>query len=637
MSQLTHHLAAKITAIFLFVFSIIGFVCGTVGTVFLAEYNFYETSGEAAKKEIFENITRGYANQVFYDYWPAYKNNSYDFKEQQEAFSSKHTNFLFVLKNENGDRLLSNYSNQEYEFSRSYQYQEETFTYDEAKDATVNVKSEPYTIDCYVNKTLSANDRYVTAEYWINFAYSMRYTVIALALISLIASIILFVFLMCSAGHRKGEDKVIPNGIDKIPFDIFMAVLFTIACIEFVILNEFHNMQPAAIVLFLAIFVILDTLLALLAFMSFATRYKLGRWWKNTVLYRILRFIFRAIRSVFRGIKYLFQHLSLMWMTILVLLALSFVEFVAIASYESVSTLLSLWMLEKLILVPTILLIIISLVKLQIGGQKFAEGDLNYHINTSYMFWNFKRHGENLNSISGGMSKAVDERMKSERFKTELITNVSHDIKTPLTSIINYVDLIKKEEIGNETLKEYVKVLDRQSSRLKKLIEDLVEASKASTGNMTVNMARTEVNVLLTQTVGEYEERTKNSGLELILKQPEDEVFIMSDGRLLWRVFDNLMSNICKYAQPGTRAYLDLEQTNGQAVITFRNVSKYALNITSDELLERFVRGDSSRNTEGSGLGLSIARSLVELQKGKLDLYIDGDLFKVVLKFSTVR
>lgn len=222
-----------------------------------------------------------------------------------------------------------------------------------------------------------------------------------------------------------------------------------------------------------------------------------------------------------------------------------------------------------------------------------------------------------------------------DRIFSNLIYN-SHDIKTPLTSIINYVDLIKKEDTENETVQEYINVLDRQSARLKKLIEDLVEASKASTGNIEVNMAHAEVGVLLTQTVGEYEEKIKNNGLELILKKPESEVFVMADGKLLWRVFDNLMNNICKYSQPSTRAYLNLETEDNQAIITFRNISNFPLNLNSDELLDRFIRGDSSRSTEGSGLGLSIAKSLTELQNGTFDLLVDGDLFKVVIKFNIV-
>jgi signal transduction histidine kinase len=442
---------------------------------------------------------------------------------------------------------------------------------------------------------------------------------------------------MCSAGRRKGIDTIVPNAIDNIPFDIFLLLLLIIIIIEFTIPAQLYNISTIGVILLLIVFGTINILLGLLACMTFATRCKLGGWWRNTVTYRILRFIVRLISKAHNSIKYIFLNTPLIGKTVLIIICLSLAEFVALASYRDRSTLALLWFLEKLVLVPAILFIVIGLRKLQTGGEKIAAGDLGYYVDTRYLFWDFKRHGENLNSISQGMSKAVDERMKSERLKTELITNVSHDIKTPLTSIINYVDLIKKEDIENKTLQEYISVLDRQSARLKKLTEDLVEASKASTGNMDVNRVRTEIGILLTQTVGEYEEKLKENDLELILKKPDDEIFIMADGRLLWRVFDNLMNNICKYAQPSTRTYINLDTDDRQAVITFRNISKYPLNISSDELLDRFIRGDSSRNTEGSGLGLSIAKSLTELQQGTLDLYVDGDLFKVVVKFNVIK
>ena len=296
-----------------------------------------------------------------------------------------------------------------------------------------------------------------------------------------------------------------------------------------------------------------------------------------------------------------------------------------------------LFLIETVILVQCTLFAIVALRKLEKGGQKIAQGNLDYHIDTNYMFCNFKKFGENLNSINLGMSKAVDEKIKSERFKTELITNVSHDIKTPLTSIINYVDLIKKESPENENIAEYVNILSRQSSRLKKLIEDLVEASKAATGNLPVNPAPCEVGILLSQMAGEYQEKLQSLGLELVMNQPKDPIKIMADGRHLWRIFDNLMNNICKYAQASTRVYLSLQKIENTAVITFRNISKYPLNISSEELMERFVRGDSSRNTEGSGLGLSIVKSLTELQNGELELTVDGDLFKVILMFDIIE
>ncbi|HHY81501.1 MAG TPA: HAMP domain-containing histidine kinase [Clostridiales bacterium] len=637
MNKLTHSFAAKVTAVFLFVITVLVFVCGVLGIYFLIEYDFYKSSTESARHRIFEEITRRYADQVYYNYFFVYKNKSYNLQEYINDFSEDKTNFLFVMKDETGKVILSSYSNQEVQFSSTYYYEDGNYLYDETENLYVYNKTASYTIDCYVKKTLTADDRYSIAEYWINFAYSARYTVLIVTIVSFIAAIVLFIFLMCSAGRRKGTGDIVLNSIDKTPFDLLLVMLLVIGFIEFVVIFDMHIYDTLGIILLLSFFLILDILLLLMACMSFAVRYKLGGWWKNTIVYRFLHFNYKIMRKIFRGIMYLFQHLSLLWKSILVLFVLSVAEFIIIVgTWHSSEVLLLLWLFGKLIFVPAILYIIINMQQLQIGSQKIASGDLDYRIDTKRLFWEFKHHGENLNNISVGMSKAVDERMKSERFKTELITNVSHDIKTPLTSIINYVSLLKREDIGEGTVKEYINVLDRQSARLKKLIEDLVEASKASTGNIAVNSTRTEVGVLLTQAAGEYEERMRKNGLELILNESKDEIFTMADGSLMWRVFDNLLDNICKYSQPGTRAYLNLERVNNQAVITFRNISKYALNITSEELMERFVRGDSSRTTEGSGLGLSIAKSLVELQSGKLDLIIDGDLFKVILTFNLV-
>lgn len=636
MTKLIHSLPAKIVAIFLLIISVLGIIGSAVGIHFMVEDDFYTAPIEETKKGIYSNITRRYANRVFFEYLPDYEANAYNLSVHKETFSDKKTNFLFILKDPKGEIVLTNYSNEKYLFSTSYHYRNGQYVYNKNYDPNSPEEDDTYTIYCFVKETLTANDEFSRAEYWIDFGYSIRYLIIAIALFLVVASVTLFVFLMCSAGRRKGEDKIILNGIDKIPFDILLIVVILIAAFSFELLFEVNSSSNTiGIIIVLAILIILNTLLFLLLFMSFAARYKKGSWWKNTIIYIIFKFCFGLIGKIYKLIGGFIRNFSLLWKVILGLFLVSLGEFVAmVIAYNRGGLILILWILEKFILIPAILLLVMNLRKLQIGGQKIAEGDLNYTIDTDRMFWDFKRHGENLNSISDGMSRAVNERLKSEKFKTELITNVSHDIKTPLTSIINYVDLVKKEVTEDGTLKGYVDVLERQSARLKKLTEDLVEASKASTGNMTINMEPTEVGLLLTQAVGEYEEKIKNCGLELVLTKPEEEIFILADGRLLWRVFDNLLSNICKYSQPGTRAYLNLEIENNEAVTIFRNVSKYPLNITSDELFERFIRGDSSRNTEGSGLGLSIARSLIELQKGVMELYIDGDLFKVIIKYD---
>lgn len=468
--------------------------------------------------------------------------------------------------------------------------------------------------------------------------YENRYTVLIDAAIFSAVTLLLYVFLLSAAGHKKGKEGITPGMIEKIPFDLFTGVIALIMIFIFCFADEhgFSLSNPLSCALVLAELLAVTALFVTWS-VSFAVRCKEKSVIRNTVVYRVIRFLVRHIKRLSRYAATLTRQLPMVWKTVLVLAGLSLAELIGFMLFiDTPGMLLLLWLAEKAVLIPVILLAVINLKKLQAGGQKLAEGDLNYQIDTSQMIYDFKKHAENLNSIRLGMSKAVDERMKSERFKTELITNVSHDIKTPLTSVINYVDLLKKENPEGEKVREYLEVLDRQSSRLKKLIEDLVEASKASSGSLTVHLCPCYVSIILTQAIGEYQEKLKQSGLELVVKQPEQSVQIMADGRRLWRVFDNLLNNICKHALPGSRVYLTLEQSGNTAVITFKNISKYELDISGDELMERFVRGDKSRNTEGSGLGLSIAKSLTELQQGGFDIQIDGDLFKAVLTFKVI-
>jgi signal transduction histidine kinase len=372
--------------------------------------------------------------------------------------------------------------------------------------------------------------------------------------------------------------------------------------------------------------------------MSFAARYKANTLLKNTVIYKVCVFLLKPLKMLGKGLLTIIRNMGVLKKVLLVFGVITVFEFfglVIISAYRnSAISILILWFIEKALLCGLLCYITLYLKKLKDGGERIASGDFSYKIDTNKMLWDFKKHGENLNNISAGLSKAVEERLKSERLKTELITNVSHDIKTPLTSIINYVDLLKKEQIENETAREYLAVLDRQSARLKKMTEDLVEASKASSGSIKVSPARTDIKELLSQAVGEYDERLKSCSLEPMIILPESELPVFCDGRLLWRVFDNLLGNICKYSLPTSRVYFSALEKDGKVEISFKNISKYPLNISSDELTERFVRGDSSRSTEGSGLGLSIAKSLTELQKGKFELFIDGDLFKAVITFD---
>lgn len=260
-------------------------------------------------------------------------------------------------------------------------------------------------------------------------------------------------------------------------------------------------------------------------------------------------------------------------------------------------------------------------------AKKIKAGELN---NPIVLKGNgkFAILADNINTISSGFDQAVGNAVKSERLKTELISNVSHDIKTPLTSIITYVDLLKQEEIESDKVKEYIAVLERKSLRLKVLTTDLFEAAKATSGAIPVTLGKVELGAFMQQGLAEFEDKMKEANLEVKINLPKENILIKADGRLIWRVFENLMSNIVKYALTGSRVYINIQEEKNTVTFIIKNVSAYELNISTEELLERFTRGDESRNSEGSGLGLNIARSLVELQHGKFDIEIDGDLFK---------
>ena len=477
----------------------------------------------------------------------------------------------------------------------------------------------------------NSTDLYVQANTLLNFVYSMRYTALVTMFVSFIIGAAAFVFLMCAAGHRNGTDEIVTTVWDHLWLDVFAVGAVLAEVFVFYVAAIFLINVDVAYLPFILFVTAVATLcmgwLLLLFLLSFSVRVKLGKWWRHTLCYQLFRKIGQFARMIWENIGFL-------WKVILVMLVLAFFEGIGVLMFFNSDIALLLWLLEKLVLYPLVLWYCVQLNQLKNGTEKIAGGEPGYQISTKRMTGIFKEQGEQINHISDGMTHAIEERMKSERFKTELITNVSHDIKTPLTSIINYVDLLEKEELHNETAQEYLEVLERQSSRLKKLIEDLIEASKASTGNLPVHLERLEAGIFMTQTVGEFEEKTKEARLDLVIEKPETPVYIMADSRHFWRVIDNLMNNICKYAQSGTRVYINLEVKEAQVSITFRNTSKYPLNISSDELMERFVRGDASRNTEGSGLGLSIANSLMDLMGGTFRLYVDGDLFKVVLGFA---
>lgn len=454
-------------------------------------------------------------------------------------------------------------------------------------------------------------------------------------------SIILFVYLTVSMGHSRKKEEIYCNFIDRIPLEILlflsgMAVSFEVLGLYVMFIDISQIMYERITIPFISILSIIAMIYItiMITYSSMIRRIKAKIFWKNTIVYKCWAFLKRVIWgniTKFMGRLSANWRLSIYYFGFCIISVILFL--LAIDNGFCVFLLLvwGIWVFMK------ITDHLKQLKKIRDMINHIYDGKTDFLLNEEEFKGNLRNVAKYLNDIAGGFSNAIEENLKSERMKTELITNVSHDLKTPLTSIINYVDLLKAENIENEKAKEYIEVLDNKSQRLKKLTEDLVEASKASSGNIKLTMEKLKVKELIHQVTGEFEDKFEARKLETILSYPEENVFILADSRYLYRVLENIYSNIAKYAKEDTRVYVDIVKNNKKVLIAIKNISKEQLNISADELMQRFVRGDSSRNTEGSGLGLSIAKSLTELQGGSFDIYLDGDLFKVVIEFPIVE
>ncbi len=484
----------------------------------------------------------------------------------------------------------------------------------------VDSGAHPFNDPITVSATLLEKDYQAPSYSYLFCSWLLEHTGLTVFLTVLFAVLTLFCFcfLMASCGHWQGRDGIHLTWLDRIPADVWLIVLLCLLCMGW----EAFYYEWGRIFFCAAL-----TPLLLLFLCVFSAQCKAGTVLRGTLIARFIRLVWRIMKATGRGLYRIAKSLPLMWKTALVTLALVFIEFILFMQ-DYYGTLAAPFLLLKLLELLAILYIALSLRTLQKGGEAMADGDLSQNIDTRLLIGDFKRYGQRMNDLRSGIEQAVQEQTKAERMKTELITNVSHDIKTPLTSIVNYVDLLQKEDVQSEAAREYIAVLDRQSRRLKKLTEDLVEASKASSGALPVDLQPTDVSVLFDQIVGEYQERLADCRLTLVARPPEQPLTVCADGKLLSRVMDNLMSNICKYALEDTRVYAVASCDEKTVTISLKNVSRAELNISPDELMERFVRGDASRHTEGSGLGLSIAGSLVQLMGGTFDLSIDGDLFR---------
>ena len=461
--------------------------------------------------------------------------------------------------------------------------------------------------------------------------------------IGMVGSILFFIYLMASVGHREGHEEICLDKFDRWPTEpaAFLIIagiqVFVMLCgwLAQVFADSFFTSRQIYTVMQI-ISVAVSVIIGLIGFFSLVKRLKAGIVWKNSLLRRACVRLRRWGGALIRNWPTSGKTAAVIILYWVVTIPLCM--FVTInrfwGSFFLYVTGIIAFIAVQIAAAGLILWAVINRKRILDGAERISGGDLEYVIGDEGLFADDKRLVEAINNIGAGFQDAVDTAVKSERMKADLITNVSHDIKTPLTSIINYVDLMKRENIEDETLKRYLEVLDQKSQRLKNLTEDLVEASRATSGNISLQWERINFVELVRQACGEFSEKFDERGLTPVATFPEYSLHVIADGRRVWRILENLFQNTKKYAMPGTRVYISVTQVDNYATFVMKNISESELNITPEELTERFTRGDSSRTTEGSGLGLSIAKSLTELQGGVFEIYLNGDLFQVTVQLE---
>ncbi len=638
MKNWIRSLSAKIICFILCVVCLCITVASVVGAALFISGGFYVFPKEYMIDSTFEQMLKSASNNILWHHIPDEEYHYYHIYD----YDSDITNIRYNVVSEDGKIIGSNSESKSHDFSFKWIfYKDADGNYSEIDyyfDGDENRENaDIYTVNMSVDRDFPVNDEYFFYNFLINAAYALLYWVYPIGLLALALCVACFIVLMCTAGRRPDSDEIHSGIFTAVPIDLLITLMTCGVWLLFYLLwDVWYTGEVVAAVLSIVLALISANILLGLC-ITIAVRIKQKKLFSNTLVWIVCKLIFKLFRSVFRFIGFFFRSIPLIWKTSLFIIANIVIDIFLLPMIGNGNDFgFLLWLLKTLVVVPLLIYCALMLRRLEKGGEALASGDFSKEIDTTRMFGNFKKHGDNLNSISAGMAAAVEKRLQSERMKTELITNVSHDIKTPLTSIINYSRLIAENACSCEKHSEYSEVLLRKSEHLKRLLDDLVEISKASTGNLEISLSSCDAAVLIAQAEGEFREKCESANLSFICSFPDRPLYIMADPRRIWRVFENLMSNACKYSLPGSRVYLTLEKDAGDVVITFRNTSKDELCVSAEELTQRFVRGDSSRTTEGNGLGLSIAKSLTELQGGKMDITIDGDLFKVTLCFPEV-
>lgn len=629
-----------------------------LGISYLFEYDFYDkdNNGETAKSIAVQIYSLDDCEKAEDFFRCTMESNSagtsveteknYRLEYYEDYFSPTETNFVFAVFDTQGNFL--------WEPSGGYSYMvaRENSGYTGTSDFYITDGADGF-VPLKINYAIliddsQANDRYKSAFDWIEVANSLKYFVFVVLFISILIIVILLSVMTINAGTTDPETgELILGFVDRIPLDVCTVVLIGFFAVAWMVMGlttaadvEMVLNNLVVVITFVAFVMLLMTYL-----MTVSVRVKMGKFYKNTLVYMIYR---RFKRKTPRKVRKAFGEMSFMLKLMLgisvyvvfeaiILIVMAYAGIFGENSTNVFTMFLIIWGMTRLLIIPIFVLVAINLNYIKEEGERLAGGILDNSVTNKLSINAFKSHGKNLDQIRKEINKAMEQELKSERLRNELITNVSHDIKTPLTSIKSYVDFLQRDNLSEKERKEYLEIVAKHTDKLAVLAKNLIEVSQITSGNIEVKREKTSLNIIIEQTIEEFALKLEQSELMPRVIMPEKDVFIMGDGEWLWRIFSNLLNNACKYAAVGTDVEISLEENNGKAAVRIANISKSALNVEGDELFERFVRGDSSRHTEGNGLGLSIAKSLAELQGGSLDISVRGDTFVAVVIFDSIN
>jgi len=647
MKHMIKSLSDKITAIFIYLLLAELVVALLLAIDCMIDYHFYEpdagtyamqevyrvkTDEEFAKTEVFlSKVLSGGSDDGFL-----------------QEYDSRTSNVVIVAVDKSGRVLLdSTAGGASFDVSGPKDYERSKPFAVCAEDGTITQG----VTTVYLRKDLPRSDSYHLAALLVQMANAIKYPVLVILVIFFLASILVLGMIMSSISRRdpKEKDAVPDRFIDKIPFDALVLIMVLIVAFVslLIVLTSVADIKQTNLVLWNAVVLILTFIISavlLLFVISLATRFKYGHVYRNTVIFKMIAALRKKRGKKDNGnfqirfaSKALITIISLV--TVEVLLTLYFLY-----QYRTHETLpLSEFKFVYFAVVQLILVTIIGALfymmfanvrQLRVNSRKLAAGNLEQDDGTAAMlFGDFKEISDDFENIKEDMLRAMEEKQKSAELRNELIANISHDIKTPLTSIINYADLVSSGGCTEEELHNYLGVISRQSVKLNDLLQSLIDVSKLSSGTVQAKFETLDLGLYLSQMLDEYSPQLYEKQLEPELTMPDESLLVQCDSSMLWRVFQNLLQNICNYAMPQTRVYLELEKADGRARVTLKNTAAQQITLKEDELLQRFRRNDKSRSSSGNGLGLSIAKQFTQLQDGTFELQVDGDLFKTILTF----